>query len=204
MVMSDNGPQFSSQEFAEFATRYHFKHITSSPLYPTSNGQAERSVQTVKHLLRNAEDPFLALLAYRATPMPWCGKSPAELLMARSLRSTVPQRNDQLVPSWPYLQDFRACNTQRKARQKAHYDRTHRVRELPVLPDGTNVWVTSNGNPTPGQTVTTTDAPRLYIVQTPTGEARRNRRHHSTKTASFQECPILHTPCVQPVDKFVK
>ena len=37
MVMSDNGPQFSSQEFAEFATRYHFKHITSSPLYPTSN-----------------------------------------------------------------------------------------------------------------------------------------------------------------------
>ena len=111
-VMSDNGPQFISLEFAEFATRYHFKHITSSPLYLTSNGQAERSVKTVKHLLRNAEDPFLALLAYQATPMPWCGKSPAELLMGRSLRSTVPQTNNQLVSSWSYLQDFRACNAQ--------------------------------------------------------------------------------------------
>ena len=134
----------------------------------------------LKHLLTNAEDPFLELLANRATTMPWCGKSPAELLMGRSLRSTVSKTNNQLVPSWSYLRDFRACNTQLKARQKAHYDRTHRVRELPVPPDGTYVWVTSNGNPTPGQTMTTMDAPRSYIVQTPTGEVRCNRRHLNT------------------------
>ena len=52
--MSNNGPQFISLEFAEFATRYHFKHITSSPLHQTSNGEAERSVQISKCLLWNA------------------------------------------------------------------------------------------------------------------------------------------------------
>ena len=33
-VRSDNGPQYSSVEFAEFASSYRFKHITSSPHFP--------------------------------------------------------------------------------------------------------------------------------------------------------------------------
>lgn len=39
--------------FADFAREYDFSHITSSP---QSNGQAERSVQTVKKLLRESGD----------------------------------------------------------------------------------------------------------------------------------------------------
>ena len=31
VVRSDNGPQYSSTEFAEFATKYGFMHVTSSP-----------------------------------------------------------------------------------------------------------------------------------------------------------------------------
>ena len=49
---SDNGPPFSSQEFAELAKKYQFTHSTSSPHFPASNGQAERAVQTVKNLLK--------------------------------------------------------------------------------------------------------------------------------------------------------
>ena len=59
--ISDNGPQYSSQEMKEFALQYGFRHTTSSPHYPRGHGQAERAVKTVKSLLLDAEDPFLWL-----------------------------------------------------------------------------------------------------------------------------------------------
>ena len=43
-VMSDNGPQFNSTEFAKFASDWHFQHITSSPRIPQSNGKVEGAV----------------------------------------------------------------------------------------------------------------------------------------------------------------
>lgn len=84
--------------------------MTSSPLYPQSNGHAERAVQTVKSLLKQSKDPFLGLLSYRSTPMPWCGLSPAELSMGRRVRTSVPQVTKQLVPSWSFLSEFRKSN----------------------------------------------------------------------------------------------
>jgi len=81
-LMTDNEPQFSGMAFATFAESYGFRHITSSQRFPQSNGEAERTVKTVKDLLKKAADPYRALLAYRAMPLQ-NGHSPAQLLMGR-------------------------------------------------------------------------------------------------------------------------
>lgn len=36
-LILDNGPQFASSEFADFAKEWGFQHITSSPHYPRSD-----------------------------------------------------------------------------------------------------------------------------------------------------------------------
>ena len=55
-VRSDNGPQYASAEFTHFAKEWGFKHTTSSPRFPQSNGEAERAVETTKSLLTKEKD----------------------------------------------------------------------------------------------------------------------------------------------------
>ena len=88
-VISDNRPQFSSQEFSQFSDQYCFEHATSSPHFPQSNGKTKRAVHTVKMLLKKADDPYMALLAYHNTPL-HMGYSIAQLLMSRRLHTLVP------------------------------------------------------------------------------------------------------------------
>ena len=63
-------------------------------------------VKTVKKLLEHAD----ALLSYRATPLPWCGLSLAELLMGRKIRTDIPQVNDHRVSKWDHIQHFRTSD----------------------------------------------------------------------------------------------
>ncbi|KAM4524032.1 synaptotagmin-15 [Odontesthes bonariensis] len=166
---SDNGPQFSGSYFEEFAAKYGFVHITSSPKFPQSNGEAERAVQTVKNLLTKASDPYLALLAYRATPLQ-NGYSPAELLMGRRLRTTVPTLPTLLNPALP---DFNVVEA--KEKEKRRNDVRHRARTLRPLSPGEDVWVTDAR--VQGTVISQHNTPRSFIVQGPQGTLRRNRHH---------------------------
>ena len=75
-LVSDNGPQFMSEEFGAFLASNGVKHIRIAPYHPSSNGAAERLVQTVKQALRagllkgSGVEQYLAsfLLQYRNTP----------------------------------------------------------------------------------------------------------------------------------------
>ena len=86
-VVSDNGPQYSSEAFKEFAQQWQFDHITSSPKFLKSNGFIQRQIQTIKRDLIKAKqtgkDPNLAMLCLRTTPINRNLPSPAELLNNR-------------------------------------------------------------------------------------------------------------------------
>ena len=121
-LISDNGPHYSSEEFRVFSARYGFDHVTSSPLYPRSNGFIERTVQTVKKLFTNAKegggDPHLAMLCLRTTPIDHNLPSPCELLNGRRYKSNllaISSRSDGNVNA--FLQ-------QRHGVYKSHHDRT--------------------------------------------------------------------------------
>ena len=87
-VVSDNGSQYISQEFKEFQEKYGFQAIKSSPKHPQGNSVVERAIKTIKGILEREEDPYLGILSYRSTPLSF-GRSPAELMMNRKLRTTV-------------------------------------------------------------------------------------------------------------------
>ena len=82
VLVTDNGPQFASSEFSEFAKMWGFDHVTSSPRYPQSNGKGENAVKTVKRLFKKCQESgkseYLALLDWRNMPTEGFGTSPAQ------------------------------------------------------------------------------------------------------------------------------
>ena len=93
----------TSYEFRDFMQMNGIKHIRSSAYHPSTNGGAERFVQTVKKGLKALKiekgDAELKLrnylLGYRSTPSTTTGFTPSELFLGRRIRT----RLDLLKPS---------------------------------------------------------------------------------------------------------
>lgn len=95
-LVSDNGPQFVSEEMEAFLRRNGIQHIKSAPYHPATNGLAERFVQTLKLSLKASVSQgslhqrlHSFLLTYRNTPHGTTRSSPAELLWNRVLRTKL-------------------------------------------------------------------------------------------------------------------
>lgn len=103
-VVSDNGPQFTSDEFETFLRNNGIKHTLTPPYSPQTNGSAERAVQTVKGCLKKklADEvagviPMMSfqrkvddfLITYRSTPTSTTGVSPAEKFLGRTIRTRL-------------------------------------------------------------------------------------------------------------------
>ena len=178
-LVSDNGPQFASHEFQQFAAEYGFHHHTSSPRYPQSNGAAERAVQIAKHIL-DQPDPIKSLMVYRATPSTATGYSPAQLLMGRNIRDSMPATANHLQPRWPLHVDVQRHDDAVKSQNQHYYDQRHGARPLPPLKPGDLVRVKDEQQAkwsSPMKVKGTADTPRSYRIETPHGLMRRNRRH---------------------------
>ena len=169
--------------------------MTSSPHFPQSNGAAERAVRTAKEILKQ-DDVFLALLTYRATPIPELGASPAKLAFNRRLRTTLPSLPGTLSPRTISRDDIQERNEALKRRQKQNYDRHHGVHPLPELqPELLLIKCEGEKGWKQPATVRGMCTPRSYIVETATGgNLRRNRKHLRLQTGPT----TLHDPAPEP------
>lgn len=92
VIVSDNGPCFTSEEFKSFVDNNGIRHITGAPYHPSTNGLAENAVKTFKQALKKCDGTIedrlnRFLLDYRITPHSITGVPPCELLMGRRLKS---------------------------------------------------------------------------------------------------------------------
>ena len=96
-LVSNNGPCFAAEVFANLMREHNVNHITSSSHYAQSNGSAEKYVQLVKNLFYKAKDEgkdlFKCLIVYHSTPLSKTLWSPMQILTSRSARSDLPISN---------------------------------------------------------------------------------------------------------------
>ena len=81
-IISDNGTGFASAEFQIYTKTHGILHTFTAPYHPSSNGMAERSVQTMKQALKKLQGPISERLSqflfhFRTTPQTTTGLSPA-------------------------------------------------------------------------------------------------------------------------------
>ncbi|KAJ8879938.1 hypothetical protein PR048_020559 [Dryococelus australis] len=145
-VQSDNGTQYSSQAFKDFAAEYQFSHITSSPRYAQSNGQVEAAI-----------------------------KNPSPITDGRSLRDTLPATYQNIQPKIVDKNKFIVIHDEAKSRQKAHFDRRHRTREIFPLQPNQRVWITDLQRF--GKVISEEEAPRSFSVSSHGRIIRRNKYH---------------------------
>ncbi|XP_053681613.1 uncharacterized protein K02A2.6-like [Sabethes cyaneus] len=137
-LVTDNGTQFTSEQFASFCTTNAIQHLRTAPFHPQSNGLAERFVGTFKSTVRKiktegktmeeAIDMFL--LCYRSTPCRHApgGKSPAEIMLGRAIRTSLELLRPPTPVSRPDL-----------SMQEEQYNRKHGAKARSYLPQD-NVW----------------------------------------------------------------
>lgn len=170
-LISDNGPQYASKEFRDFAKEYAFVHSTSSPLYPRSNGQAERMVQTAKRILKKNKDPYKALMDYRNTEIQGLGKSPAQMFLGRRLKTNLPATADLLRPA----ENNQHAKLQARQMQYKEFHDRRGTRNLPDLHPGDNVML-QDGNTWRHATVESKlSLPKSFLVSCDGKQYRRNR-----------------------------
>ena len=95
-VVSDNGPQFVTEEYQTFLKMNRIKLTQVPPYHPASNGLAERHVRTFKGMYktygstRSVQHRVADILfRYRNTLHSTTGKTPAELFLKREPRTVL-------------------------------------------------------------------------------------------------------------------
>ena len=171
-LTSDNGGHYTSKSFEKCTNDWNINHITSSPYHSQRNGFAERTIQSIKQIMKKTDDLYLSLLLLRSTPIQNSTKSPAELLYDRKISTLLPsitKPNHQQVETL----------IKNESTSRRYYDNNN-PRSLPLLDPSTQVRYRDPTTKTWKQAtiVRPIEAPRSYDLQTAEGTViRRNRRY---------------------------
>ncbi len=194
LLRTDNGPQYSADNFAVFCETWQIKHQTSSPGFPQSNGFAEAMVKIVKGTLQRAKesgtDPYLALLDTRSTPIDSKLNSPAELLYQRPLRTTIP---GNIKNTDPTSQEIRDHQEEKINKMKDYHDK--KARTLAGLYVGQNIaWYDRRRELwLPAVIIKCLDNDD-YLIKTPMGAIYRKTRQHLKERFVATKDPVELRP----------
>ena len=178
-LFTDEATYFTSYEFQNFAKQCGFRHSVSSAHFSQGNGEAEAGVKIAKSILRQ-KDMFIALKAYLSTPIKATGYSPSQLMIARNIRTNLPSLQGPLRPKWPKRGTVKKHDNVAKQSYKRCFDRKNAVGPLTSFHGGEQVRMKIDKEKTwakQGIIKEATPGIRSYVVETPTGSYRRNRRH---------------------------
>ncbi|KAB0801714.1 hypothetical protein PPYR_03900 [Photinus pyralis] len=191
-IIADNNP-FNSYECKDFARKWNFEFVTSSPRYPRGNGQAERAVQTAKNILKKCyddnKDITLALLEYRNSPLSGLHLSPSQILMSRRTNSKIPIHSSLLKPK---VQDNVTKLIQNRQQiHKSYYDRNTKTRKS--FSNGENIVMFRDKKWEPARIIQKHDSPRSYVIKDVNGHVMRRNSQHLRK--SFNEFKPISSTC---------
>ncbi|XP_038072087.1 uncharacterized protein K02A2.6-like [Patiria miniata] len=202
-LVSDNGPQFTSEEFQRLLKVNGVKHVRVAPYHAASNGAAERMVQSFKRALSSSKssgrslqqriDSFL--LTYRTTTHATTGRTPASLFLGRELRT----RLSLLRP------DVERKVVNMQSNQKLHHDKQTQLREFYA---GEDVLVKDFRRKETWwlATVAERTAPKSYVVILQDGRVwkrhvdQMRRAERSTTSQSQNSRNGMHTSAHQDTD----
>jgi transposase InsO family protein len=176
---SDGGPQFTSATFRHFMLKWGIRHVFSAPHYPQSNGLAESAVKAMKNLIASAtvngrldSDEFVqGLIEFRNTPRA-NGKSPAQMVFGRPMRSDVPAHASSFAQEWvDAAKTLDTCDESLSEDMKSHV--------LKPIATGQHVWLQDPSTKRWSSTGIVVRAKgRNYMVKMPSGNLlKRNRIH---------------------------
>ncbi|XP_043236528.1 uncharacterized protein K02A2.6-like [Amphibalanus amphitrite] len=194
-VYSDNGPQYSSKEFRTFSEMFGFKHVTSSPHHPQSNGIAERHVKTVKSLLQKCAGNYtkfqIGLRTLRATPIDSVLPSPAELLFGRRI-DQLPHRH---MESQETTNHRNRLEYRQQQQRDSHNARVGQRRPEPMLLPGDAVFIRNKATSTweQGTIKAEHEAPSSYMVQRGSRPLSRASSTSSVDTDDDAPRPVRRT-----------
>jgi transposase InsO family protein len=185
-LKTDNGPPFQGSEFKNFANNLGFNHRKITPLWPRANGEAERFMRTLGKAVKTAnvenlnwkQELYKFLRNYRATPHSSTGRSPAEALFSREIRTKLPEYTAKTKPAV----DIRERDQESKRKMKVYADTKNRAQESNIGV-GDHVLVKTkreNKLSTPFSPV-----PYEVVKQNGTCVTVRRGNHEITRNSSF-------------------